>query len=526
MDIAPNTTGPGPPIQQPLPVSKKRRLSLAMKPTANTNPASSSLQPGAKHQKPITSFFSAPPSIQSQPKDASDLSSMLPRAPLSVVRGNNNSTSSVSSKNPSTSTTRVLPTSFTSIPSRVSQSFSVLRDSSNSTHATLSKTTKKSNIPIIVNDSDDDFEDAPFISNSRIQQPKAILTAMKRQREKEDSDEESGEGLNEPDEYLGVHLTDLGKKNWAKLLNPKSGRIVEPPKKNCLNCGELVDWRTKGCIYKVNGKYYNQSYCAGACIATMYYLESIDDCVDVLAKKARAKDLENGFEVTCTPEESREIFRAAWAKHNGQCSCCKVKLLSIGNGANTISKQRNKPGLSYHDPLQDLDFLCIPCNRLRDEFSAREVQDVFKKIHEAVQKPAVRRQPTTSEIAHIKKMRGSYAREDFEIKDVVKRNDWSISPTANTTAFAVDLIDIAKKAGCIGTHSGITGTFTKEKHIFKMGFDRIHSTTEDADGKRIKWLHSKGNLKLELTCINVARNSLTVDEFSVWIDRIKQGLFR
>ncbi|KAJ3220865.1 hypothetical protein HDU81_011132 [Chytriomyces hyalinus] len=511
-DIAPNMAAPGPPIEQPLPPSKKRQLSLAIKkPTVKGDAAFSVLQqPETKHQKSITSFFARPSSNIPQTKQQS-VPSGPQRLPLAVVGGTESNTLINSANAQSSSKARILPSTSISIPQ------AVLRDSSNSPHVTLSTATK-TNIPILIYDSDDDFEDAP-----RIQQPKAVLTAMKRQLEKEDSDEESGEELNKPDGYLGVQLTDLGKKNWAKLLNPKSGRIIEPPKKKCQKCDDWMDWRKDGCIKSVQGKFYYGNVCAGECYRLVNQPESLEDCIDLMASWARAKDKENGFEVTCTPEESREIFRAAWAKHDGNCSCCKVKLLAIGKGANTISKQRNKPGLSYHDPLQDLDFLCIPCNRLRDEFSAREVQDVFKKIHEAAQKPAIRRQPTTSEIAHIKKMRNSYAREDFEIKDVVKRNNWSISLTANTTAFAIDLIDIAKKAGCIG---GITGTFTKEKHIFKMGFDRIHSTTEDDNGKRIKWLHSKGNLKLELTCINVARNSLTVDEFSVWIDRIKQGLFR
>ncbi|KAJ3139431.1 hypothetical protein HK100_011503 [Physocladia obscura] len=438
---------------------------------------------------------------------------ILSRPPLGVVRENNSSTSIVNSKNPpSTSTTRVLSVSGTLTPSKVSQSFTVLRDSSNSRHASLSKT----NIPIIVNDSDDDDFENDTITNSRIQ-PTML---MKRRREQEDSDEEGDEELNAPDEHLGVQLTALGKKNWLKLLNPKSGRIVEPPVKNCLNCGELVDWRTKGCIYKVNGKYYNQSYCAGACIRTQNQPESIDDCVDKMAGWARAKDLENGFEVTCTPEESREIFRAAWANHSGNCSCCKVELLAIGNGANTISKQRNKPGLSYHDPLQDLDFLCIPCNRLRDVFSAREVQDVFTKIHAAARKTPVPRQPTATEISHIKKMRGdNYSSEDNKIKNTVARNNWSLSPTANSTATSSDLITIAKKAG------GIEGKFTVGKDIFKLGYDCKITTTFDADGKKVKWLHSSGNLQLELSCINTARNSLSVEEFGLWIDRIKQGLF-
>ncbi|KAJ3122137.1 hypothetical protein HK100_012117 [Physocladia obscura] len=73
--------------------------------------------------------------------------------------------------------------------------------------------------------------------------------------------------------------------------------------------------------------------------------------------------------------------------------------------------------------------------------------------------------------------------------------------------------------------NGIEGKFTVGKDIFKLGYDRKITTIFDADGKKIKWLHSLGNLQLELSCINTARNSLSVEEFGLWIDRIKGGQF-
>ncbi|KAJ3117323.1 hypothetical protein HK100_000850 [Physocladia obscura] len=511
--------------QQPPPVTtKKSRLSHAITQPV-VSPATSSVR-AKQQQKTISDFFARPPRHTPQTRFQSNPS--VTRAPLAVKFNTNINLAS-------TSKPRVLPSSFTSIPPkapRVSPPFTVLRDSSNSAHVTATK----ANIPILVNDSDEDFEHAALIANSRIHQPNHISvshvtvpdTAMKRRREQTSSDEESDEGVKTPpDEYLCVKLTDFGIKNWAKLFNRRKNRIVEPPKKKCKKCDELMDWRTKGCIALTDGKYYYANYCAGECIKSVNEPESIDDCVDKFAGIARAGDLANGFEVNCSPEESRKIFRDAWARHNRKCTCCKVDLQAFGNGAAQISKQRNKPGLSYHDPNQDLDFLCVPCNRLRDIFSAREVQDVFKKIHEAAQKPAVHRQPTPTEITRIKAMRkDNYAKEDREIVKTVKRNNWSVSPTAKSTATSDDLIAIAKKAGCIGMHSGIEGKFTVGKDIFKLGFDRKISTTFDVDGKKIKWLHSRGNLQLELSCINAARNSLSVDEFSVWIDRIKQGLFR
>ncbi|KAJ3122136.1 hypothetical protein HK100_012116 [Physocladia obscura] len=152
--------------------------------------------------------------------------------------------------------------------------------------------------------------------------------------------------------------------------------------------------------------------------------------IDQLAAKARAKDKESGFNIGMTSKESNQRFRDVWAQ------------------------QKNKPGLPYHHPDQELDWLCVACNRLRDEFSAREVLNVFTKIHAAAQKTPVPRQPTQIEIERIKKMRGdNYSSEDNKIKKTVVRNNWSLSSTANTTATSADLIAIAKKAGCIGMHS-------------------------------------------------------------------------
>ncbi|KAJ3104710.1 hypothetical protein HK100_004017, partial [Physocladia obscura] len=418
--VATNTTRRDGPPQQPLPPTKKSRLSLTSKQPAVNTSWSSLLQPTAKHQKSITSFFSAP--IPPQSKDSSSPSMLLLRAPLATKSDTNvNSTNTIS-----TSKARILPSTYTSIPQavpRVSQPFTVLRDSSNSPHVT-SSTATKANILILINESDDDFEDAP-----RIHQPKPIPEFQ--------------------------HMKD-----------------------------------------------------------------NILFFIDRLAAKARAKDKESGYDIQMTSTESNQKFRDVWVRHNGNCTCCNVELLSFGGGAAQISKQRNKPGLPYHHPDQELDWLCVACNRLRDEFSAREVLNVFTKIHAEAQNTSVPRQPTPPEIARIKQMRkDNYAKEDREIVKTVKRNKWTIAPTANTTATSDDLIAIARKSG------GIGGKFTVERDIFKLGYDRKITTTFDADGKKIKWLHSRGNLQLELSCINTARNSLSVEDFMVWIDRIKRGLF-
>ncbi|KAJ3027094.1 UNVERIFIED_CONTAM: hypothetical protein HDU68_004526 [Siphonaria sp. JEL0065] len=84
--------------------------------------------------------------------------------------------------------------------------------------------------------------------------------------------------------------------------------------------------------------------------------------IDRLAAKARVKDKEAGYD-NMTAKESNQMFRDVWVQHNGKCTCCKVELLSFGGDAVQISKQRNKPGLSYHHPDQELDWLCVACNR-------------------------------------------------------------------------------------------------------------------------------------------------------------------
>ncbi|KAJ3414207.1 hypothetical protein HDV05_006912, partial [Chytridiales sp. JEL 0842] len=69
-----------------------------------------------------------------------------------------------------------------------------------------------------------------------------------------------------PDKYGGVVLSDLGKKNYWKIFNPVTEKVEEPPAKRCKGdlCGEWMDWRTTGQIFKQkNGRYTYQQYCRG-----------------------------------------------------------------------------------------------------------------------------------------------------------------------------------------------------------------------------------------------------------------------
>ena len=70
-----------------------------------------------------------------------------------------------------------------------------------------------------------------------------------------------------PAEVDGVLLSKLGKKNWIKLYNQLTGKLSIVTSKNCKNCGESLDWRVTGQIYKDkrNGNYYYQNNCNGGC---------------------------------------------------------------------------------------------------------------------------------------------------------------------------------------------------------------------------------------------------------------------
>ncbi|KAI8845138.1 hypothetical protein BJ741DRAFT_644611 [Chytriomyces cf. hyalinus JEL632] len=69
-----------------------------------------------------------------------------------------------------------------------------------------------------------------------------------------------------PESYGGVILTSLGKKNYKKLLNPLTGKISEPPPKNCQECDVAMDWKIAGALQKRKaGNYTYQGHCAGEC---------------------------------------------------------------------------------------------------------------------------------------------------------------------------------------------------------------------------------------------------------------------
>ncbi|KAJ3124406.1 hypothetical protein HK100_011246 [Physocladia obscura] len=69
-----------------------------------------------------------------------------------------------------------------------------------------------------------------------------------------------------PESYEGVTLTKLGAKNYVRLFNPITSRIVEPPEKNCKECEESMDWRIDGGLQKrPSEKHAYQTACVGSC---------------------------------------------------------------------------------------------------------------------------------------------------------------------------------------------------------------------------------------------------------------------
>ncbi|KAI9349090.1 hypothetical protein BDR26DRAFT_997368 [Obelidium mucronatum] len=65
------------------------------------------------------------------------------------------------------------------------------------------------------------------------------------------------EPVETPLDYDGVTLSQLGRKNYLKLRNPWSKRVLAPPRKMCKKPGCLfMDWRTTGQIQKMRGKHH------------------------------------------------------------------------------------------------------------------------------------------------------------------------------------------------------------------------------------------------------------------------------
>ncbi|KAJ3399597.1 hypothetical protein HDV05_001687, partial [Chytridiales sp. JEL 0842] len=53
-----------------------------------------------------------------------------------------------------------------------------------------------------------------------------------------------------PETFEGVVLSELGKKNYIKLLNRAKNSVIEPPHKKCQKCQQQMDWRTTGQLQK------------------------------------------------------------------------------------------------------------------------------------------------------------------------------------------------------------------------------------------------------------------------------------
>ncbi|KAJ3087386.1 hypothetical protein HK100_008378, partial [Physocladia obscura] len=83
--------------------------------------------------------------------------------------------------------------------------------------------------------------------------------------ESKDEDEDVMDSV-VPELYEGIALSPLRKKNYVKLLNSSTGKIVEPPQKNCQECNVPMDWKVAGALQKQKaGNYTYQGDCAGEC---------------------------------------------------------------------------------------------------------------------------------------------------------------------------------------------------------------------------------------------------------------------
>ncbi len=112
---------------------------------------------------------------------------------------------------------------------------------------------------VIVEDSDDEMYDGYPLTDSRDLSLDSITTLVNRSPNQTPT-------ISNAVSDSSLELSPLGLKNLAKLTDPKTGDIVEPPEKRCQKCREWMDWRTNGQIRKQrNGRYTYQGCCNGDC---------------------------------------------------------------------------------------------------------------------------------------------------------------------------------------------------------------------------------------------------------------------
>ncbi|KAJ3081871.1 hypothetical protein HK100_009804 [Physocladia obscura] len=279
--------------------------------------------------------------MQRQTEDTPSPSVTHQRTPLALIGGTASNFNAASS---SVSTSKKRVKLSVPLAPRASQA---ITDTFNSPDVTSSSAPKE-NLRFILIESDDDFENVPQF----IHQP---TSTMKRKRNETNSDGMKGQSV------------------VAKRLICSRAKCVEGDTKSdgtVVTFNELDNHGNHRALCDYCLRYHRETVFSNKKILSGVIgsnkikefngmREDILLFIDRLAAKARGKDKEAGFNIGLTAKESNQMFRDVWANHDGKCTCCKVELLSFGGGAAQISKLRNKPGLSYHHPDQELDWLCV-----------------------------------------------------------------------------------------------------------------------------------------------------------------------
>ncbi|KAJ3093580.1 hypothetical protein HK100_006541 [Physocladia obscura] len=233
--------------------------------------------------------------------------------------------------------------------------------------------------------SDSDDEDIPEEYYSQTSVPENF---------DEDDQDEAGMEAEVPELYGGIILRSLGKRNYKKLLNPLTGKIFEPPPKNCQECDVAMDWKVAGALQKRKaGNYTYQGHCAGECQkigvnldarireqssvdAQIYNLASAmsqrdphsrDECIDLIVTVALDGRVVGGVCPLRTVMEREAAYKQLEDAGGAPCPHCGV----VG------SVDRLETG-GYFDEGQEAVCSCLFCQRLFNKMSKLERESLLR----------------------------------------------------------------------------------------------------------------------------------------------------
>ncbi|KAJ3280013.1 hypothetical protein HDU79_012073 [Rhizoclosmatium sp. JEL0117] len=235
----------------------------------------------------------------------------------------------------------------------------------------------------------------------------------------------------------------------------------------------------------------------------------------------------SGGKVCLTIEQALEIVGGAYDRLMAQddgCKCLYCKegpLICLGSkGEIGASIERRFGNLLYSDSRQVVEFICKKCNWAKQSFSRREFRQFLRDIANAPEEWSHIPLIAADEVYIKQRRKNTYSTEDRKMS---KRSQNVKKPCefVGTTATSDEMVVIARKMGKMDTVAHLIGEWSISESIRKLGFNRLKSYEGDRYKPSRRYAHSKNNIEVRLTSLNLAENHFGREGLKRWIDAVK-----